>query len=40
MPLGAIALAALAVQVHGWNLRIKSGYLPASLLNASATAVT
>ncbi|MFJ9596838.1 Imm49 family immunity protein [Streptomyces virginiae] len=36
LPLGAIALAALAVQVHGWNLRTTSGYLPAALLNARA----
>ncbi|MFE9636392.1 immunity 49 family protein [Streptomyces sp. NPDC006463] len=34
LPLGAITLAALAVQVHGWDLQIRSGYLPASLLKA------
>ncbi|MFJ8932053.1 Imm49 family immunity protein [Streptomyces sp. NPDC102364] len=38
LPLGAIALAALAVQVHGWNLQTTSGYLPAALLNAPTTA--
>ncbi|MFB7713983.1 immunity 49 family protein [Streptomyces sp. NPDC056105] len=32
LPLGTIALAALAVQVHGWHLHNTSGYLPASLL--------
>ncbi|MFJ9041234.1 Imm49 family immunity protein [Streptomyces sp. NPDC102406] len=37
LPLGAIALAALAVQVHGWDLRTESGYLPASLLTAPNT---
>jgi hypothetical protein len=40
LPLGPIALASLAVQVHGWNLQIKSGYLPASLLNAPAPAAS
>ncbi|MCT2589542.1 immunity 49 family protein [Streptomyces sp. N2-109] len=34
LPVGAIALAALAVQVHGWELRIRSGYLPEGLLRA------
>lgn len=28
LPLDALALAALAVQVHGWELRVRSGYLP------------
>lgn len=28
------ALAALAVQVHGWELRIRSGYLLEGLLRA------
>ncbi|WP_406471768.1 immunity 49 family protein [Streptomyces sp. NBC_01615] len=34
LPGGTIALAALAVQVHGWELRIRSGYLPEGLLRA------
>ncbi|MFF0065739.1 immunity 49 family protein [Streptomyces sp. NPDC005279] len=34
LPVGTIALAALAVQVHGWELRIRSGYLPDGLLRA------
>ncbi|TLQ41951.1 immunity 49 family protein [Streptomyces marianii] len=34
LPVGTIALAALAVQVHGWDLQIESAYLPGSLLNA------
>ncbi|MEU9305900.1 Imm49 family immunity protein [Streptomyces sp. NPDC048269] len=32
LPLGAIALAALAVQAHGWDLQTRSAYLPTSLL--------
>ncbi|MFI1224252.1 MULTISPECIES: immunity 49 family protein [unclassified Streptomyces] len=32
LPLDALALAALAVQVHGWRLDVRSGYLPAELL--------
>ncbi|MFI8823754.1 immunity 49 family protein [Streptomyces sp. NPDC053431] len=28
LPLDTLALAALAVQVHGWELRVRSGYLP------------
>ncbi|MFD7136758.1 Imm49 family immunity protein [Streptomyces sp. NPDC059894] len=40
LPLGAIALAALAVQVHGWDLRIGSAYLPGSLLHASVPAAS
>ncbi|MEV6963088.1 immunity 49 family protein [Streptomyces sp. NPDC051207] len=28
LPTGALALAALAVQVHGWELSVQSGYLP------------
>ncbi|WP_416960054.1 immunity 49 family protein [Streptomyces sp. Agncl-13] len=32
LPFGAIALAALAVQAHGWDLRTRSAYLPTSLL--------
>lgn len=35
LPLNAIALAALAVQVHGWTrLRVRSDYLPEFMLNA------
>ncbi|WP_058041219.1 immunity 49 family protein [Streptomyces roseifaciens] len=34
LPLGALALAALAVQVHGWELGVRSGYLPHSLLGS------
>lgn len=34
LPVGTIALAALAVQVHGWELHIRSGYLPEGLLRA------
>jgi hypothetical protein len=34
LPLGTIALAALAVQVHGWELDLTSGYLPEGLLRA------
>lgn len=36
LPLGPIALAALAVQVHGWDLQTRSAYLPTSLLKPSA----
>ncbi|MFG2675553.1 Imm49 family immunity protein [Streptomyces sp. NPDC048445] len=36
LPLGAIALAALAVQVHGWDLQTRSAYLSASLLKPPA----
>ncbi|WP_435883943.1 Imm49 family immunity protein [Streptomyces rubiginosohelvolus] len=32
LPLDTLALAALAVQVHGWELGVRSGYLPAELL--------
>lgn len=36
LPLGTIALAALAGQVHGWApLRVRSDYLPEFMLNAS-----
>ncbi|MFD4144647.1 immunity 49 family protein [Streptomyces sp. NPDC058572] len=28
LPLGALCLTTLAVQVHGWELRVRSGYLP------------
>ncbi|MFJ9855135.1 immunity 49 family protein [Streptomyces sp. NPDC101150] len=34
LPQKTIALAALAVQVHGWDLRIQSAYLPQALLSA------
>ncbi|MGG2464202.1 immunity 49 family protein [Streptomyces sp. RGM 3693] len=34
LPLGALALAALAVQVHGWELGVQSGYLPHDLLGS------
>ncbi|MFF4420988.1 immunity 49 family protein [Streptomyces sp. NPDC001549] len=32
LPVTAIALAALAVQAHGWELNVRSGYLPTGLL--------
>ncbi|MFJ9951807.1 immunity 49 family protein [Kitasatospora sp. NPDC091207] len=34
LPVGSIALAALAVQAHGWQLGLRSGYLPEGLLHA------
>jgi hypothetical protein len=34
MPVSTIALVALAVQVHGWELGVISGYLPKGLLRA------
>ncbi|MEO3785187.1 immunity 49 family protein [Actinocorallia sp. B10E7] len=34
LPLDALALAALAVQAHGWELRVRSGYLPPELLGS------
>ncbi|MEH6373440.1 immunity 49 family protein [Streptomyces sp. KLMMK] len=34
LPLGPLALAALAVQVHGWELNLRSGYLPNSILGS------
>ncbi|MFJ6020607.1 immunity 49 family protein [Nocardiopsis alba] len=34
LPIGVIALAALAVQTHGWELNITSDYLPQVLLHA------
>lgn len=40
LPLRAIALAALAVQVHGWDLEIESSYLPGSLPNTPAPAAS
>lgn len=35
LPLGPLALAALAVQVHGWEPRVGSGYLPHALLGST-----
>ncbi|MFF3766376.1 immunity 49 family protein [Streptomyces sp. NPDC001922] len=35
LPVGALALAALAVQVHGWELGVRSGYLPHDLLGST-----
>ncbi|WP_326647382.1 immunity 49 family protein [Streptomyces sp. NBC_01750] len=34
LPLGALTLAALAVQVHGWELGVRSGYLPHGMLGS------
>ncbi|MFF5482031.1 Imm49 family immunity protein [Streptomyces sp. NPDC012935] len=34
LPVGAVALAALASLAHGWQLGLRSGYLPESLLCA------
>ncbi|MFJ7073758.1 immunity 49 family protein [Streptomyces sp. NPDC098781] len=34
LPLGALAVAALAVQVHGWEPSVSSGYLPKDLLGS------
>ncbi|MEC4016753.1 immunity 49 family protein [Streptomyces sp. H27-D2] len=34
LPLGTLALAALAVQVHGWELGVRSGYLPHGMLGS------
>ncbi|MEU9471504.1 immunity 49 family protein [Streptomyces avermitilis] len=34
LPVGALSLAALAVQVHGWELGIRSGYLPHGMLGS------
>ncbi len=34
LPLDTLALAALAVQVHGWEPGVRSGYLPAELLGS------
>ncbi|MCX4666542.1 immunity 49 family protein [Streptomyces sp. NBC_01381] len=38
LPQKTIALAALAVQVHGWDLRVQSAYLPQALLSAPESA--
>ncbi|MBF6348991.1 immunity 49 family protein [Nocardia flavorosea] len=32
LPIGTIAVAALAVRVHGWLLGVSSGYLPEGML--------
>ncbi|MEU9536611.1 immunity 49 family protein [Streptomyces sp. NPDC048213] len=37
LPLGTLALACLAVQVHGWELGVRSGYLPHGLLGSPDT---
>ncbi|MFB7404494.1 Imm49 family immunity protein [Streptomyces rubiginosohelvolus] len=37
LPLDTLALAALAVQVHGWELGVRSRYLPAELLGSPDT---
>ncbi|MGW7332053.1 Imm49 family immunity protein [Streptomyces sp. NPDC054840] len=34
LPVTAVALAALAVHAHGWELKVRSGYLPTALLRA------
>ncbi|MGW8685008.1 immunity 49 family protein [Streptomyces sp. NPDC055817] len=34
LPHKTIALAALAVQAHGWDLRVQSAYLPQAMLSA------
>ena len=34
LPVGALALACLAVQVHGWVLSVQSGYLPHGMLGS------
>ncbi|RLU81984.1 hypothetical protein CTZ27_30950 [Streptomyces griseocarneus] len=34
LPLGPLALAVLAVQVHGWELGVRSGYLPYGILGS------
>jgi hypothetical protein len=34
LPVGTVALAALAAHAHGWQLNVRSGYLPADLLRA------
>ncbi|MER5908579.1 immunity 49 family protein [Streptomyces mirabilis] len=37
LPLSALALAALGVQVHGWELGVRSGYLPHGMLGSPET---
>lgn len=34
LPVGVVAVAALAVQVHGWELGVRSVYLPSALLGS------
>jgi hypothetical protein len=34
LPLDVLALATLAVQVHGWELGVRSGYLPSDVLGS------
>ncbi|MFD3505428.1 immunity 49 family protein [Streptomyces sp. NPDC058676] len=34
LPVDALSLAALAVQVHGWELSVQSGYLPHGMLGS------
>lgn len=34
LPLSALALAALAVQGHGWDLGVRSGHLPQGMLGS------
>lgn len=34
LPLDTLALAALTVQTHGWELKVRSGYLPPALLGS------
>ncbi|PJN01437.1 hypothetical protein CG740_19830 [Streptomyces sp. CB01201] len=36
LPVETIALAALAVNAHGWELSVRSGYLPAAAVRATA----
>lgn len=38
LPHKTIALAALAVQAHGWDLRVQSAYLPQAMLSAPESA--
>lgn len=38
LPVGTIALAALAVQLHGWELGVRSPYLPEGLLRTPSGA--
>ncbi|GAA0631038.1 hypothetical protein GCM10009535_03160 [Streptomyces thermocarboxydovorans] len=40
LPYRTVALAALAVRVHGWDLRVRSPYLPPGLLQAPAHAAS
>ncbi|MFF8375668.1 immunity 49 family protein [Streptomyces sp. NPDC015661] len=35
LPLDTLALAALAVQVHGWDLLVRSGYLPHGIVGGT-----